>query len=164
MEIKKSKRTTEDGFKDNSFNNKLNLEHDKEIELIQELSKNTFIYPIPVMAYKDNVVYLKGEFSFISKKRSSGNINDEKEHKKNQFLLNKAMIPTPGNPKIKRVDIEIDNISMDEPALLDNRSGDFSEYNAKIRIKRHYRNKKEDINNKNLLENCFINNSEHGVA
>lgn len=166
MKIKNTKKSKVNGSQNRSDWNEFYCSNENEIDLIEKLSKKTIMYPVPIMDYKNQPIYLKAEFSLVSKESFTEHIERRLERKQIPFSENKVMIPTPGNRGIKRIDIELKDISLNESNLLRNCecAGDFSRYDANIIIKRHYRDKQKFFGSKSSIKNAIIENANEGFV
>ena len=145
-------KTTEDKL--DEITNCINKEdslyyiHRKDTVKFEESSKAEGKSTIPIMTYGDYIVYLKADFSSLSKIPLSKFNYTSGTFEKKWGPEHKTIVLTPNHSSIRKVEIEIQGIDIHKMRLLPDKSGDVIEDVAKIKITRHYRFIEGDSENK----------------
>jgi hypothetical protein len=94
---------------------------------------------IPIMTYGDYIVYLKADCSNIPNIPLSKFNYTSGTFEKKWGPNHKTIVLTPTHSSIRKVEIEIQGMNIQNMRLLPDKNGDVIEDVAKIKITRHYR-------------------------
>ncbi|MDO8508915.1 MAG: hypothetical protein Q7S27_04490 [Nanoarchaeota archaeon] len=117
----------------------------------EEFEKNSQLEgkgTIPIMTYGDYIVYLKAKDSDLPKIALSKFNYTSGTFEKKWGPDHKTIVLTPNHSSIRKVEIEIQGIDINNMKLLPDKTGDVIEDTAKIKITRHYRFVEGDSENK----------------
>jgi len=103
---------------------------------------------IPIMTYGEYIIYLKADFSVIPNIPLSKFNYTSGTFEKKWGPDHKTIVLTPNHSSIRKVEIEIQGIDINNMSLLPDKTGDVIEDTAKIKITRHYRFTIGDSENK----------------
>ncbi len=103
---------------------------------------------IQIMTYGDYIIYLRAERSELPKISLSKFNYTSGTFEKKWGTDHKTIVLTPNHSSIRKVEIEIQGIDIHKMRLLPDKTGDVIEDTAKIKITRHYRFSKGDVENR----------------
>jgi hypothetical protein len=122
--------------------------HRKDAAQFEDESKKDGKDTIPIMTYGDYMIYLKADCSKLPNIPLSKFNYTSGTFEKKWGPDHKTIILTPNHSSIRKVEIEIQGIDINNMKLLPDKTGDVIEDTAKIKITRHYRFAEGDSENK----------------
>ncbi|MGA2130138.1 MAG: hypothetical protein ABSG05_00785 [Candidatus Pacearchaeota archaeon] len=122
--------------------------HRKNAEAFEKASEAEGKGTIPIMTYGDYIIYLKANISDIPNIPLSKFNYTSGTFEKKWGPDHKTIVLTPNHSSVRKVEIEIQGIDINNMSLLPDKSGDVIEDTAKIKITRHYRFSEGDSENK----------------
>ena len=113
--------------------------HKRDSEAFEENSKGEGKSTIPIMTYGDYIVYIKADCSNLPNIPLSKFNYSSGTFEKKWGPEHKTIVLTPTHSSIRKVEIEIQGMDIQNMRLLPDKTGDVIEDIAKIKITRHYR-------------------------
>jgi hypothetical protein len=113
--------------------------HRNDAEAFEKNSEIEGQGTIPIMTYGEYIIYLKAEHSNLPDIPLSKFNYTSGTFEKKWGPDHKTIVLTPNHSSIRKVEIEIQGIDIQNMRLLPDKTGDVIEDIAKIKITRHYR-------------------------